>query len=209
MAAAMLVADALGGQRLRLLWCVDLDRDVGPRMPPATRYLCAACSQSACSGECNGDQESCSACGSARCGLDVVSTPSGTVCSGGHGGAPWYSPPDDGRGGAWGALLTRLRNALDGYGVSEPPTTNPRAFECRIAVVVRENLPGAGPHVMTIGLPYRVDAAAVASAPPPVGCWRAWPLPPPAPGSLREREGDLPEDRLPLPSTFWSLGIPF
>lgn len=206
MALAMLANEALTGAVMRLCWCVDIDRDVGPPAPMG--FLCGVCAK--CGGVTNPATGRCTVdlCGGPPCGSNVVSTPSGTVCGKGHGAAPWYQPPNDGRGGKWGALLTRLLGAL-----RDPPPDPGRLARCRFAVVVREVYPTAGPTVITVGVSYFCDPSYLTRGPPPAGAWRAWPLPPLRVGTNEEwspqYDDDQRVDRLPLPDSFWMDGIPF
>lgn len=89
----------------------------------------------------------------------------------------------------WGQFLTRFRGACDRlpWDRSAVPLAVTVAYTLRVAGTAPQRM------LLTFSVPYLVNVARLAHAPPPVGVWRLWHPP-------RETK---------LPSTFWMDGIPF
>jgi hypothetical protein len=140
---AMLAMEALTGRPQRLLWCVDILRDVAMPLKPSTAPEVLA---------------------SGLAGDEI--------------------------NGAFGALLTRLKSALDR--LRDSPST------CRFAVVVRyADAHGGEPFSYTMNTGYRIDVVRIAGGPPPAGVWRVFDAP------LPHNDEDVP------PPEWWTDVIPF
>ena len=105
----------------------------------------------------------------------------------------------------WGQYLLRFRDALNNQ------KWESQTVKCHIALTVRYTSKATGQDLqLTFDLPWHVNLARLAKAPPPVGVWRlVWEPqrePDPVHGhrhSCRPFEGDT------LPDSFWYDGIPF
>jgi hypothetical protein len=95
---------------------------------------------------------------------------------------------------AWGALLTRLRTALD----NQPH----KGQNCRVALMIDYTTRSSKTPVrLTFGLPHRMDLSLFLGLEPPIGHWYLLKEPPRI--MSMDNEGDQ------LPDSFWSDGIPF